>query len=115
MNTNPNHRLGKIMMGTALSLTIALSTGTLFSNSHTAYAASASVGSNCVIAVCTNSDARQRALEMVATISVSFPFPEQELFHGTAGARRPTRGDPGAPAGGALAGTAGRWPGWPVK
>ncbi|RKP58030.1 hypothetical protein D7Z26_00520 [Cohnella endophytica] len=52
INNLNNRRLGKLLVGASLSLTIAISAGTLFSNSHSAYAAAAStISSNSTVSV----------------------------------------------------------------
>ncbi|MCD9026526.1 C40 family peptidase [Cohnella silvisoli] len=42
MNSIPKSRFGKLLVGTTLSLTIAFSAGAMFTNAHSAYAATAS-------------------------------------------------------------------------
>ncbi|WP_239616521.1 C40 family peptidase [Cohnella mopanensis] len=48
MTTNPKNRLGKWLIGATLSLSIALSAGTMFTNTHSAYAASSSTADNVI-------------------------------------------------------------------
>lgn len=48
MNTIPKFRFGKLMIGATLSLSIALSAGTMFTSTPSAYAASSSIADNVI-------------------------------------------------------------------
>jgi len=48
MNMNPKRRFSKSLVGATLSLSIALSAGTMFTNTHSAYAASSSIADNVI-------------------------------------------------------------------